>query len=180
MGLRVDTPNTLHTRWPQIHAVITVARIICAPLLFLLYITGQLVWTITLFLLLVFTDYLDGYLARRYKQVSKTVFRAYLDSLADFILILTMFLGFTLTQVYPAWVLLLLSGLYLQFILTSGRQKPHYDPVGKYTGLFLFALIVVTLLFPHPLVYAVLTFSILGFAIVAIASRIISLAQSTD
>ena len=163
----------------RIPLVIVASRIICAPFLFVWYIAQLQIGVITLFIILVFTDFLDGYIARRLKIASSSALVAYLDSLADFIVICFMFLAFIVTQVYPVWLMVIIGLLYLQFIFTSGWRHPHYDPVGKYTGLFLFGIILVTLVFPNLTVYYASTWGIIGFAVFALSSRVIFLWQST-
>lgn len=84
---------------------ITLLRIVLvAPLAWALA-TEQYVLALTLFALAAFTDFLDGYIARRYNQVS--TLGAVLDPVADKLLILSTFTILSyLHQVIPAWFII--------------------------------------------------------------------------
>ena len=74
--------------------LLTLSRIIIAPLLFILIIFFQFFgWAFILFLITAFTDYLDGFLARKYNYES--VIGEILDPIADKIIII--FLLFALS-----------------------------------------------------------------------------------
>ena len=74
--------------------LLTLSRIIIAPLLFILIIFFQSFgWAFILFLVTSFTDYLDGFLARKYN--SESVVGEILDPIADKIIII--FLLFALS-----------------------------------------------------------------------------------
>ena len=166
-------------RWCRyIPNILTLSRIVCAPILLFWYLSQLYLWVILLYVCLVFSDFLDGYFARKFKAISTSPFRGYFDPIADFILILVMFGGFILNTVFPAWVILLIGGLFLQFLLTSGRHRPRYDPIGKYTGYFFFTVILIVLLFPVPLVYLVSLIGIIGFVVVSLGTRIFFLSKA--
>jgi len=150
---------------------VALLRAFFAPLLFYTFINEFRIWTIFLFLFACFTDYFDGYLVRKLDIISPSSLEAYLDATADFIIILTLFLAFVLKQMYPFWILILIGIFFLQFVITSGLKSPVYDPVGKYTGLFFFAVIIVTLLFPQSIVYNALLICIIGFTAISVSSR---------
>jgi CDP-diacylglycerol--glycerol-3-phosphate 3-phosphatidyltransferase len=74
--------------------LLTLSRIIIAPLLFILIVYFQFFgWAFILFLITAFTDYLDGFLARKYNYES--VIGEILDPIADKIIII--FLLFALS-----------------------------------------------------------------------------------
>jgi CDP-diacylglycerol--glycerol-3-phosphate 3-phosphatidyltransferase/cardiolipin synthase len=150
---------------------IALFRSFLAPLLFYTFINDLKIWTISLFFFACFTDYLDGYLVRRLDITSPSSLETYLDAIADFSIIFTMFLAFFLKQIYPYWILILIGVFFLQFVITSGLKNPVYDPVGKYTGLFFFVVIIITLLFPQPIVYNVVLICIIGFTAISVLSR---------
>lgn len=152
-----------------------VLRAFFAPLLFYTFINDLKIWTIALFFFACFTDYFDGYLVRKLDITSPSSLEAYLDATADFIIILTMFFAFSLKHIYPYWILILIGVFFLQFVITSGLESPVYDPVGKYTGLFFFAIIIITLLFPQPIVYNALLIGIIGFTVISVSSRFVFL-----
>lgn len=66
-----------------------------------------------------------------------------------------------------------------QFVLTSRRARPIYDPVGKYYGVFLFCAVGVTLLLPYAAVRQALLVAILGFTVASLTSRALFLLAFT-
>jgi phosphatidylglycerophosphate synthase len=116
------------------------------------------------------SDALDGWLARRCR-VSPSL-GPYADAAADFVLVVSAFSAFVLRGVYPSWTLALLGLMFLQFVLTSGSERPRYDPFGKYYGVLLFGLAGVTLAFPVPVVSRLTPVTLLGLTVVSLASRI--------
>ena len=147
---------------------ITASRIILSILFLDLLINNIKIGTILDFLLAVITDAFDGYSARKLGVVSD--YGAYFDIIADFILVLVAFLTFIIIEIYPYWLLLLIVLVFLQFILTSKLNVLVYDPVGKYYGAFLFAVIFVTLVCP-PSFYSWLLIAIILFTIISLISR---------
>ena len=129
----------------------------------------QRTWAIACFLCAIFTDTLDGHLARRL-GVGPSL-GPYLDAAADFVFVLAAFSAFVYRGLYPRWTLLLLVAMFLQFVFTSGRERPVYDPVGKYYGVFLFASIALTLAFPRPEAYRLVLIGMLVFTAGSLASR---------
>ncbi|WP_287587980.1 CDP-alcohol phosphatidyltransferase family protein [Candidatus Borrarchaeum sp.] len=150
---------------------VALLRAFFAPFLFYTFINDLRIWTIILFFFACFTDYFDGYLVRKLDIISPSSLESYLDATADFIIIFTMFFAFMLKQIYPYWILIIIGVFFLQFVITSGLKSPVYDPVGKYTGLFFFVVIIITLLFPQPIVYNVLLICIIGFTAISVLSR---------
>ena len=69
------------------------------------------------FLLASMTDWLDGYLARRWHQTSPL--GALLDPIADKVLILGMFLAFVQLRLIPAWMVLIIA--LREFLITGVR-----------------------------------------------------------
>ena len=69
------------------------------------------------FLLASATDWLDGYLARRWRQTS--LLGALLDPIADKVLVLGMFLAFVQLRLIPAWMVLIIT--LREFLITGVR-----------------------------------------------------------
>ena len=99
------------------------------------------------------SDIVDGFLARRQGIIPSSPLEAYLDPIADFVLIFVSFYAFSLRQFYPSWILSVFVLMFLFFIISSSKREPFYDPVGKYYGTFLMTAIGVTLFFPTELVF---------------------------
>ncbi len=64
------------------------------------------------------TDWLDGYLARRWRQT--TPLGALLDPIADKVLVLGIFLAFVQLRLVPAWMVLVIAGR--EFLITGVRM----------------------------------------------------------
>jgi phosphatidylglycerophosphate synthase len=144
-------------------------RLIAAPLFLYTFLSDLTTWTLGIFLIAVFTDALDGYVARR--LVGSAFLGPYSDATADFVLVLAAFAAFVIRDIYPFWMLLLIVAVFIQFVLTSRLDRPVYDPVGKYYGVFLFVAIGVTLIWPHAMVCRAILVSILGFTVASAISR---------
>jgi len=118
-----------------------------------------------------FTDFLDGYVAKKLEATSRL--GSYFDVTADFLLVSGMFITFVLEEFYPPWILLLIVFVFVQFMLTSLYSKRTvYDPVGKYYGSLMYGGIGLTLLFPERLVYSIVTIGIVVSTIVSLVSRL--------
>jgi len=147
--------------------VITSLRLAILPFLAYTFSSGNTIATYSLFLFAISTDLADGYVSR--KLHAQSIYGVYFDAIVDYVFISGMFLVFIEGGFYPAWVLVLISFVFLQFLLTSIFLKQLYDPIGKYYGSLLFGAIGLTLLFSGRLFYEAIT---LGIVIVTVASMI--------
>ncbi len=125
-----------------------------------------------LFLSLLCTDLLDGYLARRFGLSSK--FGTYFDVTTDFILVFCMFLTFNSKGFVPDWVLVLITFVFAQFVITSVYLDEIYDLVGKYCGSLLYGAIGLRFILSGQFFYDIATVGITGFAAATILSRAVS------
>lgn len=86
--------------------IITVIRIIgIFPLFVLLINNGPTLFNFIFFVFLGFTDFLDGYIARKYNQVSN--FGKIADGIADKLLMFSITLALLMTNVIPYWTLII-------------------------------------------------------------------------
>lgn len=154
-------------------SILSSLRIILAFVLFYTYLNGMIISSVVIFIIALSTDYLDGFIARKWSTV--TNIGAYLDTIADFILVATIFLAFIVTGIYPYWLLILIIFMFLQFILTSGIKKPIYDPIGKYYGAFLFTSAGITLILPVSYITNILLILIVLFSFLSLLTRYYSL-----
>ncbi len=107
---------------------LTLIRVVMIPafmLVLYLDVPGANYWALAIFALASATDWLDGYIARRYNQV--TDFGKFMDPLADKCLVTAAMLWFVEVGQMPAWALLIVivrefavSGLRMS-AATSGR-----------------------------------------------------------
>lgn len=126
-----------------------------------------------LFLSLLCTDFLDGYLARRLGLSSRS--GTFFDAIADFILIFSMFLVFNSKGYVPYWVLILIAFFFAQFIVTSLYWDEIYDPVGKYYGSLLYGGIGLRFIISGQLFYDIATVVITVFTVTSILARVLYL-----
>jgi phosphatidylglycerophosphate synthase len=153
-----------------IPSVMTILRLLAFPLTIFSISIGQIVYADLLFIFAITSDFLDGRIARKLRVSSK--FGARLDAIVDFIFIGGMFFYFIEIGFYPSWVLLLIVGMFAQFIVTSWLLKMLYDPFGKYYGSLLYGAVGLTLLLSGQLAYSIILFCLSGVTVVSIASRI--------
>ncbi len=125
-----------------------------------------------LFLFSIGTDFLDGYIARKTQSTSK--FGSHLDTAVDFLFITGMYGVFITKGMFQPWILLLITLVFAQFILTNFYAKQTiYDPIGKYYGSLLFGGIGLTLLFPLQIIYTIVTVGIVFSTAAALLSRLV-------
>jgi phosphatidylglycerophosphate synthase len=148
------------------------------PLLIMLVMEGMLRHGAALFLLLVFTDFLDGYLAKRYGAASKR--GAYFDAATDFILTFSLLLAFGSEGFYAEWIPVLIAGIFAFFVLTSIAFGRTYDPVGKYYGSMLYGVTCLRFFISGELFCGLATSGILTFSAASILSRIFFLMKGRD
>ena len=149
---------------------ITSLRVVAFPLLIYAFNQEIKSATYTLFLFAVSTDFLDGYVAKKLETTS--MLGSYFDGTADFLFVSGMFLVFILEGFYPSWILLLITFVFSQFMITSVYSKQAvYDPVGKYYGSLMYGGIGLTLLFQEQLIFSIVTVGIVVSTAVALVSR---------
>jgi phosphatidylglycerophosphate synthase len=160
-----------------IPTIISSLRIVVLPLFFYLYSTGNITSCLILLAFSASTDFFDGYLARKLKVTSR--FGAYYDATTDFVLIIGIFTFFTLDGYYPVWLLILIAASFTQFLASSLYSKKLYDPIGRYIGSALYIGIVLTLILPTQATYSFVEFAFIGFFLISLGSRAVSLAKKT-
>lgn len=99
---------------------LTILRIVLTfTIMGLLFVPGWVSKAIALvgFLLAALTDWLDGFLARRWRQI--TPLGALLDPIADKVLVLGMLLAFVQLRFVPAWMVLVIA--LREFVITGVR-----------------------------------------------------------
>ncbi|MCB4757415.1 MAG: CDP-alcohol phosphatidyltransferase family protein [Elusimicrobia bacterium] len=117
---------------------ITVLRIILVPIIVIALLKHYTAWVLALLIFSMLTDFLDG-LAARWKG-ERTLLGAFLDPMADKLLLTSLFLTLTIINRIDVWVfvvvfsrdLLIVLGWTIIFILTdSSKIKPTL--LGKIT-----------------------------------------------
>lgn len=151
---------------------LTVGRILIIPL-FILLLTlwntvGSHVLAAIIFALASMTDYLDGYLARKWKVV--TNFGKFADPMADKILVMAAFIMLVELNLAPAWIVaiivcreLAVTGLRLLLVETGGTVLAAAIPGKIKTFSQMFAIIF--LLFHWSLLGQVMLYIALFFTL---------------
>lgn len=151
---------------------ITALRVIALPLLIYLFIQEIQIATYILYIFSVSTDYLDGYLAKKFE--TNSTLGSYFDVIADFIFVSVMFLVFIFDKLYPSWIILFIIFIFAQFMLTNVLSKRTiYDPLGKYYGSLMYVGIGLTLLSQEKLMLNIVTIGVTVSTIAVIMSRTI-------
>jgi cardiolipin synthase (CMP-forming) len=121
-------------------------RIMSIPLLIILLSYDEHAGAFTVFICAAITDGLDGFIARRFKQ--KTRVGAYLDPIADKLLLTSSFVAFALLGLIPKWLTILVVSrdviiamgiLILQLVSVQVEIKPSM--LSKCTTFFQLATI---------------------------------------
>src|SRR3972149_78044 len=84
---------------------ITLGRVILVPVVFWLLVSGQTQPAFVVFVLAGLSDAVDGFLAKRYGWT--TELGAYLDPLADKLLIVSIFVALGVRGALPSWLVFL-------------------------------------------------------------------------
>ena len=97
--------------------VLTMIRALLIPVYWVLFMNGRHYIALAVFIIASLTDYVDGYIARKYGQVSD--FGKFLDPLADKLLVISAMAMFCQWGTMPAWALMIV--LTREFAVTGLR-----------------------------------------------------------
>jgi cardiolipin synthase len=139
-GKQISIPN-----------IITIARILMTPFFVILLLKEQFGTALWVFIIAGVSDALDGLIARVFNQ--RTVLGAYLDPIADKLLLAAAFISLGILHMVPAWVvvivitrdILILVGLAI-ISLTNTRLRISPSFVSKCTTGLQLVTIAMTLL----------------------------------
>jgi len=157
---------------------LTSFRFIAALLFFYAFLNDLFLTSVSILILALITDAVDGYIARKLDATSDI--GAYLDVTADFILIVTCFLAYVIQGWYDPLILLLIIAMFLLFVATSGLKKPVYDPMGKYLGAYLMLMVFISLLFPEFVVRQILFILLILICLTSVLTRFLFIRRSND
>ena len=129
---------------------ITVARLLCVPALVYAMMLGEVGLAFALFLIAGISDGVDGFIARQFDQRSEL--GAYLDPVADKLLLVSVFVMLAWLEVLPLWFVVLVASrdvLIVAAVLVSSlmHQPVKMRPilVSKANTAFQIALALVVL-----------------------------------
>ena len=129
--------------------LITLGRILLVPVVVWAIASGRMQVAFLLFLVAAVSDGVDGYLAKRFGM--KTELGAYLDPLADKVLIVSIYVTLGITGVIPLWIVILVASrdfMIVGAILLSWlvdmpvRIKPHIISKLNTAAQIIFACLV--------------------------------------
>lgn len=135
---------------------ITISRILMVPL-FMVLLVGSLpygrVLALGVFVIASATDWLDGYLARKYQLITK--FGQFMDPLADKLLVMAALIGFVETGDLPAWIPVLI--LTRELLISIFRAVAAAEGIviaaskwGKYKTVSQMIMIILMLMNNYP------------------------------
>lgn len=152
--------------------LLTIFRLILIPVFILVFFSeypGSLLNSTMVFLIAGFTDSLDGYIARKYKLITKI--GIVLDPLADKLMLLTVLTCLSLKGYIPSWVLIVVAVKEILMILCGiflykkGTVIPS-NIFGKLSTIFFYISIFIFSFYKTIGIY-LLYFSV-GSAIIAL------------
>ncbi len=131
--------------------ILTLSRLMLTPLFVILLLRDQLTPALPVFTLAAISDALDGLIARRFNQ--RTVLGAYLDPVADKVLLVSAYVCLAILEILPDWLsvivlsreILILIGI---AILTLTEKKYRIRPslVSKYTTAIQILMVIASLM----------------------------------
>lgn len=149
--------------------MITLFRVFLIPIFIVVYFSNpdkNLIYSVVIFFIAGFSDFLDGYLARKNNQV--TTFGTVMDPLADKLMLLTVMTSYAYTQVVPysIFILVLIKEVLMivggYIVYKWGIINPA-NKLGKFVT-FSFYIGILVLMFNKQLGIYLLFFSaLLGF-----------------
>ena len=129
--------------------LITLARILLVPVVVWSIAAGRMNLAFLLFLVAAISDAVDGFLAKRFGM--KTELGAYLDPLADKVLIVSIYVTLGVTGVIPLWIVILVvsrdimivGAIMLSWLIDRPVSiKPHVVSKANTAAQILFACLV--------------------------------------
>jgi cardiolipin synthase (CMP-forming) len=169
--------------------LLTLLRILLIPVFVIFILNKETEWALGTFAIAGITDGVDGLVARLTHQ--RTELGAYLDPIADKLLLSAAYITLAIIEVLPSWVtvvvitrdVIILVGL-LTFILTGDRPKLQPSRISKLTTVFQISTILLALLkqyhpsialFASAVIYATVLFTILsGSHYIYLGTRILN------
>ena len=131
--------------------ILTLVRLLLTPLFVILLIRGQLKPALAVFFLAGISDGLDGLIARWFDQ--RTVLGAYLDPVADKVLLMSSYICLGILGIIPAWVtvvvlsrdILIVIGIAI-LTLTEKKYRIRPSRISKCTTAFQLVTVIIALM----------------------------------
>jgi cardiolipin synthase len=156
--------------------ILTLTRVLMIPFFVIFIINKHFGWALITFLIAGITDGIDGLLARITHQ--RTELGAYLDPIADKLLLFSAFITLAIVEIIPSWLvvivitrdIIILVG-FLVMLLTNYHPKINPSLLSKMTTVFQIITIVLVLMAGyHPAFRQLSIVAVYGTAIITILS----------
>ncbi len=173
--------------------ILTIIRLLLIPVFVIVFysqIDNNILYATYIFLIAGFTDFLDGYIARRYNMITK--WGTVLDPLADKLMQLTVLICFTSARYIPIWAIIVIGAKELLMIFGGLFLYYFFDrtviPANKYgkiaTLAFYIAILGIAFNINNIANYILITITvgltILAFGNYFIGFRTISMEKNRD
>lgn len=135
--------------------ILSLLRLLLIPVFLVLLVLGQFGWALLLIAVSAITDFVDGYVARHFNQVSRL--GQLLDPAVDRLFILSTLLGLGWVGVLPWWLVAVIVArdvllLVLGVVLANHRFGPlpvhHLGKMGTFAILFAMPVLLFAAAFP--------------------------------
>jgi cardiolipin synthase len=162
--------------------LLTISRVLLTPVLVIFLLEDRLIAALVVFIVAGITDGLDGLIARLYMQKSKL--GAFLDPLADKLLLATTYVLLAVKNLVPSWLtvivlsrdVLILLGVFVLFMQdlpfeikpTIASKLTTCSQI--FTAIVTMATAIAT---PHPLLKSILFHITAGFTIISWAQYMV-------
>jgi cardiolipin synthase len=135
--------------------ILSLLRLLLIPVFLVLLVLGHFGWALLLIAVSAITDFVDGYVARHFNQVSRL--GQLLDPAVDRLFILSTLLGLGYVDVLPWWLVAVIIArdvllLVLGVVLANHRFGPlpvhHLGKMGTFAILFAMPVLLAAAAFP--------------------------------
>jgi cardiolipin synthase (CMP-forming) len=156
--------------------ILTLARVLMIPFFVIFIIDKHFGWALITFAIAGITDGIDGLIARITHQ--RTELGAYLDPIADKLLLFAAFITLAIIEIIPSWLVvivitrdvIILVG-FLVMLLTNYHPKINPSLLSKMTTVFQILTIVLVLLTGYyPVLKQLSVIAVYGTAIITVLS----------
>ena len=136
--------------------VLSFLRLVLVPVFLYLIITEQDLWALIVLVFSSVSDYLDGVIARRFKQITRL--GQLLDPAADRLFIFATFIGLAVRDVVPWWIVVVIVGrdamlLILGVVLANFGYGPlpvhHLGKVATFCLFYALPILMIGQAFPE-------------------------------
>lgn len=147
--------TTVSTRVLTVPNVLSLFRLLLIPAFLVMLMAGEFGWALALVAVSSITDFVDGYVARHFNQVSRL--GQLLDPAADRLFILSTLLGLAWTGLLPWWFVAVIIArdvflLVLGVVLANHGYGPlpthHLGKMGTFAILFAMPVLLLAAAFP--------------------------------